>query len=83
MYIIIYIYMVTHTHNLMIISCSIESKHEVTILGGLNEFSVKFFGPAGSRSFCLCIIVCVCVCVCDDHWAIPFNDCTGVWMMLP
>ncbi|KAL5516575.1 hypothetical protein EMCRGX_G001948 [Ephydatia muelleri] len=26
----------------------IESKHEVTILGGLNEFSVKFFGPAGT-----------------------------------
>lgn len=26
----------------------IESKHEVTILGGLNEFVVKFFGPAGT-----------------------------------
>lgn len=26
----------------------IESKHEVTILGGLNEFSVKFFGPSGT-----------------------------------
>jgi len=26
----------------------IESKHEVTILGGLNEFSVKFFGPKGT-----------------------------------
>ncbi|KAI7692907.1 Ubiquitin-conjugating enzyme E2 H [Sarcoptes scabiei] len=25
----------------------IESKHEVTILGGLNEFCVKFFGPKG------------------------------------
>ncbi|EDW30653.1 GL26898 [Drosophila persimilis] len=24
----------------------IESKHEVTILGGLNEFHVKFFGPS-------------------------------------
>ncbi|XP_075729460.1 ubiquitin conjugating enzyme E2H isoform X4 [Rhipicephalus microplus] len=24
---------------------SIESKHEVTILGGLNEFCVKFYGP--------------------------------------
>ncbi|KAF0288000.1 Ubiquitin-conjugating enzyme E2 H [Amphibalanus amphitrite] len=23
----------------------IESKHEVTIMGGLNEFSVKFYGP--------------------------------------
>ena len=23
----------------------IESKHEVTILGGLDEFTVKFFGP--------------------------------------
>ena len=28
---------------------SIESKHEVTILGGLNEFVVKFFGPTGSK----------------------------------
>ncbi|KAJ8705186.1 hypothetical protein PYW07_011013 [Mythimna separata] len=26
----------------------IESKHEVTILGGLNEFCVKFFGPPGT-----------------------------------
>ncbi|KAL9960655.1 hypothetical protein ACROYT_G034141 [Oculina patagonica] len=26
----------------------IESKHEVTILNGLNEFIVKFFGPSGS-----------------------------------
>ncbi|KAH6922769.1 hypothetical protein HPB50_018982 [Hyalomma asiaticum] len=26
-------------------SPSIESKHEVTILGGLNEFCVKFYGP--------------------------------------
>ena len=26
---------------------SIESKHEVTILSGLNEFVVKFFGPPG------------------------------------
>ena len=25
----------------------IESKHEVTILGGLNEFCVKFYGPRG------------------------------------
>ncbi|KAK3601731.1 hypothetical protein CHS0354_016093 [Potamilus streckersoni] len=26
----------------------IESKHEVTILGGLNEFVVKFYGPANT-----------------------------------
>lgn len=26
----------------------IESKYEVTILGGLNEFAVKFYGPRGS-----------------------------------
>lgn len=26
----------------------IESKHQVTILGGLNEFCVKFFGPSGT-----------------------------------
>ena len=28
----------------------IESKYEVTILGGLNEFAVKFYGPRGSKS---------------------------------
>lgn len=27
----------------------IESKHEVTILAGLNEFAVKFYGPKGSK----------------------------------
>ncbi|XP_020600438.1 ubiquitin-conjugating enzyme E2 H [Orbicella faveolata] len=27
----------------------IESKHEVTVLGGLNELIVKFFGPSGSH----------------------------------
>ena len=27
----------------------IESNHEVTILGGLNEFIVKFFGPKESK----------------------------------
>lgn len=27
----------------------IESKYEVTILGGLNEFAVKFYGPRGSK----------------------------------
>lgn len=26
----------------------IESQHEVTITGGLNEFSVKFYGPKGT-----------------------------------
>jgi len=26
----------------------IESKHEVTITGGLNEFAVKFYGPKGT-----------------------------------
>ena len=31
------------------IAVRIESKHEVTILGGLNEFIVKFFGPSGSK----------------------------------
>lgn len=30
------------------IHLSIESKHEVTILGGLNEFVVKFYGPQGT-----------------------------------
>lgn len=27
----------------------IESKHEVNITGGLNEFNVKFYGPSGSE----------------------------------
>ncbi|RCN34319.1 ubiquitin--protein ligase [Ancylostoma caninum] len=26
----------------------IESKHEVNITGGLNEFNVKFYGPSGT-----------------------------------
>ncbi|PKU32833.1 ubiquitin-conjugating enzyme e2 h [Limosa lapponica baueri] len=30
------------------VAASIESKHEVTILGGLNEFVVKFYGPQGT-----------------------------------
>ena len=34
----------------------IESKHEVTILGGLNEFIVKFFGPSG----CKCEHISMC-----------------------
>ena len=29
-------------------TCATESKHEVTILGGLDEFTVKFFGPKGT-----------------------------------
>lgn len=40
----------------------IESKHEVTILGGLNEFCVKFFGPKGSMYFmCFCIVLVVLI----------------------
>ena len=27
----------------------VNSKHDVTILSGLNEFVVKFFGPTGSE----------------------------------
>ena len=30
--------------------CRIESDHEVTIIGGLNEFAVKFYGPKDSES---------------------------------
>ncbi|XP_005039024.1 PREDICTED: ubiquitin-conjugating enzyme E2 H isoform X2 [Ficedula albicollis] len=30
------------------LGAGIESKHEVTILGGLNEFVVKFYGPQGT-----------------------------------
>jgi len=33
---------------------SIESKHEVTLLGGLHEFVVKFYGPVGSKCTCHC-----------------------------
>jgi hypothetical protein len=32
----------------LILARSIENKFEVTILSGLNEFSVKFYGPTGS-----------------------------------
>ena len=32
-----------------LLNCSIEGKYEVTILGGLNEFAVKFYGPRGSK----------------------------------
>nr|XP_020671064.1 ubiquitin-conjugating enzyme E2 H [Pogona vitticeps] len=35
-------------HFLYFSAFSIESKHEVTILGGLNEFVVKFYGPQGT-----------------------------------
>lgn len=36
--------------NSVFLCCSrIESKYEVTILGGLNEFAVKFYGPRGSE----------------------------------
>lgn len=35
----------------LIIQSRIESKHEVTILGGLNEFCVKFYGPRGSKFY--------------------------------
>ena len=36
----------------------IESKHEVTILSGLNEFVVKFFGPPGCKKQpCLALLV--------------------------
>nr|XP_047146799.1 ubiquitin-conjugating enzyme E2 H isoform X1 [Hydra vulgaris] len=31
----------------------IESNHDVTILGGLNEFVVKFFGPKESMTSCI------------------------------
>lgn len=41
---------------------SIESKHEVTILSGLNEFVVKFHGPAGSKTLCYCIF-CSDICL--------------------
>lgn len=37
---------------------SIESKHEVTILSGLNEFVVKFYGQQGSK----CLILWKCFC---------------------
>lgn len=38
---------------------SIESKHEVTILSGLNEFVVKFHGPAGSKDPPLPLPLCI------------------------
>ena len=47
---IMYYMLLMHLH--VFTTSRIESKHEVTILGGLNEFYVKFFGPSGSE-FCL------------------------------
>jgi len=41
----------------------IESKHEVTILGGLNEFSVKFYGPRGSKYHSAFILIISKKCV--------------------
>ncbi|VDN18355.1 unnamed protein product [Gongylonema pulchrum] len=32
-----------------VLTAFIESKHEVTITGGINEFAVKFYGPKGRR----------------------------------
>ena len=43
----------------MRVLCSIESKHQVTLMSGLNEFMVKFAGPRESKAlpkeiaFCL------------------------------
>lgn len=34
----------------------IESKHEVTITGGINEFAVKFHGPKGSKSLIVSLL---------------------------
>lgn len=45
---------------------SIESKHEVTILGGLNEFVVKFFGPQGSKCFSFLIIHFFSLLTCNE-----------------
>lgn len=44
---------------------SIESKHEVTILSGLNEFVVKFHGPAGCKSLFQCLL---CSASCALYW---------------
>lgn len=48
----------------------IESKHEVTILGGLNEFCVKFFGPTGSK-----LNIC--------HFSSVFNLFNQIFQQLP
>lgn len=47
------VYMCVQSHEAIVLNSldSIESKHEVTILSGLNEFVVKFFGPQGSKCF--------------------------------
>jgi len=48
---VIKLYLFRNAHCKMVILqvFRIESKHEVTILGGLNEFAVKFSGPKGSE----------------------------------
>ena len=48
-YSVILIYYIYYCKIFLNYIISIESKHEVTILGGLNEFCVKFFGPPGSE----------------------------------
>ena len=52
----------THTH------CRIESKHEVTILGGLNEFIVKFFGPSGSKHSLFSMYIYMYSIGLSDYW---------------
>lgn len=61
----------------LFLHCSIESKYEVTILGGLNEFAVKFYGPRGSML--LFVPVC-CLCLLHFHSSCviaPYEG--GIW----
>lgn len=54
---VVFMYMLSRETIVLNSVCSIESKHEVTILSGLNEFVVKFFGPQGSKCFSsLCVL---------------------------
>lgn len=53
---------------------SIESKHEVTILSGLNEFVVKFHGPAGSKNLSLSLCI-----FCSDSCALYWFGLSWSW----
>lgn len=65
-----YLFMQSFLINLLYIKKRIESKHEVTILGGLNEFSVKFYGPRGSEYYSKHIEICINTIV----WTIIWNN---------
>lgn len=66
-----FVYSYCKSYFLATVTFSIESKHEVTILGGLNEFCVKFFGPPGSELIWFKIMKFI------SYFALLFNSLRG------